>query len=131
MYFLTTRGLQFWEYVSGSEDKLVWRGMAYDLPKKYKDIEQWQIFGTIPENIWKALEFGVMIDMSTLTLNVQIVYVPILYDRNDETVFEGSGFDCEESALDDGVELVQDYVKANNEWCYVKIEKRVIPIYGE
>lgn len=43
-----------WEYVSGREDRLVWRGMAYDLPKKYKDIEQWQIFGTIPENIWKA-----------------------------------------------------------------------------
>lgn len=72
-----------------------------------------------------------VIDMSTLTLNVQIVYVPILYNRNDEIVFEGSEFDYEENALDDGIELVQDYVKANNEWCYVKIEKRIVPIYGE
>ena len=69
--------------------------------------------------------------MSTLTLNVQIVYVPILYDRNDEIVFEGCEFDYEERALDDGSELVQDYVKVNNEWCYVKIEKRIVPIYGE
>lgn len=43
-----------WEYVSGSEDKLVWRGMAWDLPERYKDIEQWQIFGNSTENIWKA-----------------------------------------------------------------------------
>lgn len=72
-----------------------------------------------------------MIDMSTLTLNVQIVYVPILYNRNDEIVFEGCETDYEENALDDGIELVQDYVKVNNEWCYVKIEKRIVPIYGE
>lgn len=69
--------------------------------------------------------------MSTLTSNVQIVYVPILYDRNNEIVFEGIESDWEENALDDGSVLVQDYVEANNEWCYVKIEKRIVPTYGE
>ena len=72
-----------------------------------------------------------VIDMSTLTSNIQIVYVPILYNRDNEIVFEGSEFDYEENALDDGIELVQDYVEANNEGCYVKIEKRIVPIYGE
>ena len=69
--------------------------------------------------------------MSTLTSNVRIVYVPVLYDRNDELVVHGFEFDWEEMALDYGSELVQDYVKANNEWCYVKIEKWIVPTYGE
>ena len=29
---------------------LVWRGMAFELPKKYLRSKNWKIFGTIPDN---------------------------------------------------------------------------------
>ena len=37
------------------EDKdhfcIVWEGMAWDMPEKYLDIDNWRIFGLIPESI--------------------------------------------------------------------------------
>lgn len=32
----------------------VWKGMAWDIPNKYLDCNNWRIFGTIPESIVDA-----------------------------------------------------------------------------
>lgn len=50
-----------WEREYKFYDKLVWQGMAWDMPKKYKEIEKWRIFGLIPENIDEADHINILI----------------------------------------------------------------------
>jgi len=43
-----------WEKINEREHEMKWRGMAWDLPEKYKNIKNWKIFGVIPESIDEA-----------------------------------------------------------------------------
>ena len=43
-----------WERINEQEHEMKWRGMAWELPDKYKNIIDWKIFGIVPETINKA-----------------------------------------------------------------------------
>lgn len=67
--------------------------------------------------------------MSSLTSDVRIVYMPVLYDIDDKLIREGRDCYDEEEAIEVGELMVQEYVKLNQLWCYVRIELRIMPIY--
>lgn len=67
--------------------------------------------------------------MSSLSSDVRIVYMPVLYDIDDKLIKEGRDCYSEEIAIEEGELMVQEYVKLNQLWCYVRIELRIMPIY--
>lgn len=40
--------------VDANYSNRVWKGMAWDIPDKYLECDDWKIFGTIPESIIEA-----------------------------------------------------------------------------
>lgn len=40
-----------WRKDDDRYDVCEWRGMGWQLPYHYKDVENWKIFGTIPDSI--------------------------------------------------------------------------------
>ena len=46
--------IAIWEKINEQEYEMKWRGMGWELPDKYKNIANWQIFGVIPESIDEA-----------------------------------------------------------------------------
>lgn len=47
-----------------SYHEIIWRGMAWDIPKEYKDCEFVKLFGTIPESIAQADTINIEIVLS-------------------------------------------------------------------
>lgn len=45
-------------------DKQIWRGMAWDVPKVYKECKFIKIFGTVPESIVEADTINIRIELS-------------------------------------------------------------------
>lgn len=67
--------------------------------------------------------------MSSLSLEVKLVYVPILYDVDGKFVREGSDCLTIEEAESEAVDMVRDYVGTNDKWCGCRIERMAVPIY--
>ena len=75
--------------------------------------------------------------MSSLSSDVSVVYVPVLYRDVQvgycatQTVVDREGCDCydEEEAEREGADMVARYVENHNEYCYCVIQKRIVPIY--
>ena len=44
-------------------DKQIWRGMAWDIPKVYKECKFIKIFGTVPESIVEADTINIRIEL--------------------------------------------------------------------
>ena len=42
----------------------LWRGMAWDIPEKYKEMPFKRIFGSIPESIYEADTINILVDLT-------------------------------------------------------------------
>ena len=64
-----------------------------------------------------------------LTSNVEVVYIPILYDSYERELQIGEKCESQDSAIEKGKNMVQEFVDIFGVWCYVRIEQRIVPMY--
>lgn len=64
-----------------------------------------------------------------LTSNVEVVYIPTLYDICGREVKTGERCDNKDIAIEKGKDMVKDFVDIFGIWCYAKIEQRIVPMY--
>ena len=67
--------------------------------------------------------------MLKLTSNTEKVYFPVLFDKDDEWVADGMEFQTRQEAEDHAYAMVGEYVEEVGEYCYARIDTRIIPIY--
>ena len=67
--------------------------------------------------------------MSTLTDEVKVVYVPLIYDIFDHVISEGPDCAREEDALIWAKESVRRHIDENYRYYYAEIKKRIVPVY--
>ena len=67
--------------------------------------------------------------MSQLTSDTRTVWVPVVYNEQDERIKEGGEYILEESAVEEACELVAYYVETCGAYYYAKIEHRIVPTY--
>ena len=69
--------------------------------------------------------------MSHLSDRTKLVYVPVLKDENNHILYEGAEYGDVEVAIQEGHnQLSMELNKRNlNEYVYVVIETRIVPIY--
>lgn len=67
--------------------------------------------------------------MSHLTSDTSTVWVPVIYNEQDERVKEGGEYVLEESAVEEARDMVAYYVEYGGAYYYAKIEHRIVPIY--
>ena len=64
-----------------------------------------------------------------LTSNVEVVYIPNLYDSYGREVQKGKWCDNQDLAIEKGKDMVKDFVDIFGVWCYARIEQRIVPMY--
>lgn len=64
-----------------------------------------------------------------LTYNVEVVYVPILYDFGGREIQKGVWCENQDIAVEKGKSMVQEFVDDYGFLCYARIEQRIIPVY--
>lgn len=42
----------------------LWRGMAWDIPQKYKEMKFEKFFGTVPEHLYEADAINILVDLT-------------------------------------------------------------------
>lgn len=68
--------------------------------------------------------------MSSLTAETKVVWTLILYPiSGGEFEIADYDYECEDGALVRAQEEVCDYIANTGEYCYCKLERRVVPIY--
>lgn len=67
--------------------------------------------------------------MSHLTSKTKVIYVAMLYDKNDNYVNEGYDADLEEYAIENAMELVSDAVKRTGTYHYAEIKTKILPVW--
>lgn len=67
--------------------------------------------------------------MFKLTSSTEKVYLPVLFDKDGERVADGMEFHTQEKAEDHASAMVGEYVKEVGEYCYARIDTRIVPIY--
>ncbi|MBP3342290.1 MAG: hypothetical protein J6K99_07170 [Peptococcaceae bacterium] len=73
--------IAIWEKEDEHHDVIVWRGMAWQLPDEYKNIEKWQIVGVIADKITESDQININInDAVKLIPTVDIVPVVLCKD---------------------------------------------------
>lgn len=53
--------LAIWRKDDDRRDICEWTGMAWQLPYHYKDVENWKIFGVIPDSIYEADKINIRV----------------------------------------------------------------------
>jgi hypothetical protein len=64
-----------------------------------------------------------------LTSSTEKVYFPVLFDREDEWIADGMEFPTQQEAENHASAMVGEYVEEVGEYCYARIDVRIIPIY--
>ena len=68
--------------------------------------------------------------MSSLSSDVRVVYVPVLYDLDDKLIKEGCDCYDDEEAEEEGRDLVAAHVRDySDKYCYCVIQKRIVPTW--
>lgn len=67
--------------------------------------------------------------MSHLTSETCDVWVPVLYNEQDERIKEGGEHHLEEFAVEEAREMVAYYVDLTDAYYYARIEHRIVPTY--
>lgn len=67
--------------------------------------------------------------MLKLTSSTEKVYFPILFDKEGEWVADGMEFHTQEEAENHASAMVSEYVEEVGEYCYARIDIRIVPIY--
>lgn len=55
--------LEFLKTEDVRNDKQIWRGMAWEIPKTYRGCKFLKIFGTVPESICEADTINIRIEL--------------------------------------------------------------------
>lgn len=64
-----------------------------------------------------------------LTSNVEVVYIPSLYDSYGRRVQMGKRCENQDLAIEKGKSMVQEFVDIYGVWCYASIEQQIVPVY--